>query len=60
MDECDKYLSVESKKYQYLNEDITTTDFKNVNKPIGINDIIEVCNEDDKLVTCKTLIFLKI
>ena len=58
MDDCDKYLSVETKKYQDFCDENTTAEFKTVNKPIGINDILEVGNEEDKLVTCKHCFFL--
>jgi len=53
MDDCDKYLSVETKKYQELSNEITTAEYKNESKAIGINDIIEVSNEDDKQMSCK-------
>ena len=52
MDDTDKYLSAETKKIQVLSDENTTAAYKNIIKPIGINDILEVCNEDDRLVTC--------
>lgn len=53
MDDNDKFQSIETKKYQDLADQSTTNELRNISKPIGINDIIEVCNEEDKLNTCK-------
>jgi hypothetical protein len=53
MDESDKFISVETKKYQDTADETNVTDFKSISKPIGINDIIEVTNEENKLNTCK-------
>ncbi len=52
MDDRDKYLSAETKKNQEYCDQNTTAEIKNTNKTVGINDIIEVCNEDEKLITC--------
>lgn len=52
MDDCNKYLSPETKKKQDYCDENTTAEFKNINKTVGINDIIEVYNEEEKLKTC--------
>lgn len=50
----EKYLSVESKKFPSINlEENTTAELKPTLKPININDILEVTNDEHKSTTCK-------
>lgn len=58
MDDNDKFISIEKKKYQDSVDENTLTDFKTISKPIAINDIIEVCNEEDKLNSCKKIFII--
>ena len=50
----EKYLSVESKKFLSSNLEVNTTvELKPTIKPVNINDILEVTNDENKSTTCK-------